>query len=131
MPTMDKTMRRLVAVVMLGTTAILVAAVVFFTAPAAALAHTLSVRSPTELCEEQGQPAGFHPPHQTRAEAVGRVVLDPLSVHCYYDDWLGAGPTVTVARGWPPSMALLALFGLGGAVLSGWVAIVALRRAAR
>lgn len=125
---MERLRRRASVAAMLFVAAVATALAVALSAPAAHLAHLLATMTPTELCVAQGQPAGFYPPDQEPPEPSGAVVIDPFSVHCFYPDWLGRGPVTTVARGWPPLMALVSLLGLVGAVLSVAAAITVARR---
>jgi len=110
---------------------ILLALAAWLSAPGANLLHLLSFQSPTQICSEQGQPGGFYPPGQTPPSPKGSVVLDPLSVHCSYADWLGDGPLTTVPRGWPPTMALLTGVCVIAVVGVVWGALATYRRLAR
>lgn len=124
----DRSAKRTSVALMVALCACLLPAIIYLSAPAIHLLHLLTVQPANELCIEQGQPAGFYPPGETIPEPTGRVVLDPFSVHCSYDDWLGQGPIDTVARGWPPVMASLTLIFSVGLVACIWITVRLFRR---
>ena len=99
----------------------------YLSAPAVNVLHLLTFQTPTTICMEQGTPGGFYPPGQTPPSPAGSIVFDPFSIHCSYADWLGEGPVVTVARGWPPLMALMTGACVVAVVCIVWTALRALR----
>lgn len=105
----------------------LVAVAAYLSAPALNVLHLLTYETPTTICMEQGTPGGFYPPGQTPPSPVGSIVFDPFSIHCSYADWLGEGPLVTVARGWPPLMALMTGACVVAVACIAWTALRALR----